>query len=217
MKEIDIKSTQLIYRPDIDGLRALAVLSVVVFHASGGMSGFTGVDIFFVISGFLISSIIFQKLEKKTFTFNHFYQGRIRRILPSLLLVLIASYIFGWFALFPDEYKHLAKHIASGAGFISNLVLWSEAGYFDISAEKKPLLHLWSLGVEEQFYILWPIFGWILWKFAPIFFWLTLAIASISFALNIRYINAESIATFYSPLTRFWEFDLSWDFQTKRF
>jgi peptidoglycan/LPS O-acetylase OafA/YrhL len=193
------------YRPDIDGLRAIAVLSVVGFHAFGVMGGFTGVDIFFVISGFLISTIIFENLEKKTFSFNEFYQRRIRRIFPSLLLVLVVCLVFGWFVLYPDEYGQLGKHIASGAGFISNLVLWRESGYFDVVAEKKPLLHLWSLGIEEQFYFFWPIFGWLLWKFRIHFLWMAVAIASISFGLNVWLVGTHSIATFYSPLTRFWE------------
>ena len=128
------------YRPDIDGLRAIAVLSVVGFHAFGVMGGYTGVDIFFVISGYLISTIIFEGLEKQSFSFNQFYQRRIRRILPSLLLVLIACLIFGWFSLFADEYEQLGKHVVAGSAFISNLVLWSESGYFDIAAEKKTFI-----------------------------------------------------------------------------
>jgi peptidoglycan/LPS O-acetylase OafA/YrhL len=150
------------YRPDIDGLRAVAVLSVVAFHAFPAWmkGGFIGVDVFFVISGFLISTIIFENLDRGTFSFAEFYARRIKRIFPALLLVLIASFAFGWFALLADEFKQLGKHIAAGAGFVSNLVLWSEAGYFDNSAETKPLLHLWSLGIEEQFYIIWPFVLW---------------------------------------------------------
>jgi len=200
-----IQLTHPKYRPDIDGLRAIAVISVVGFHAFGVRGGFTGVDIFFVISGFLISTIIFENLEKKTFSFNEFYQRRIRRIFPSLLLVLITCLVFGWLVLFPDEYGQLGKHVASGAGFVSNLILWSESGYFDVVSEKKPLLHLWSLGIEEQFYFLWPIFGWLLWKFRTHFLWMALVIAGISFGLNVWLVGADSIATFYSPLTRFWE------------
>ena len=193
------------YRPDIDGLRAIAVLSVVGFHAFGVMGGFTGVDIFFVISGFLISTIIFENLEKESFSFNEFYQRRIRRIFPSLLLVLFTCLMIGWFVLFAEEYEHLAKHVLSGAGFVSNLVLWSESGYFDITAEKKPLLHLWSLGIEEQFYFFWPIFAWLLWKFRTHFLWIALAIACVSFGINVWLVVTDSIATFYSPFTRFWE------------
>lgn len=193
------------YRPDIDGLRAIAVLSVIGFHAFGVSGGFTGVDIFFVISGFLISTIIFENLEKNSFSFSEFYQRRIRRIFPSLLLVLLACLIVGWFTLFADEYQELGKHVVSGAGFISNLVLWSESGYFDGAAEKKPLLHLWSLGVEEQFYVFWPILAYFLWRFRQYFLLLILGLIGISFFLNVWFIHQNGVATFYSPLTRFWE------------
>ena len=193
------------YRPDIDGLRAIAVLAVIGFHVFGVMGGFTGVDIFFVISGFLISTIIFENLEHNSFSFNQFYQRRIRRIFPSLLLVLVACIFFGWVVHFADEYELLGKHISAGTGFISNLVLWSESGYFDVAAEKKPLLHLWSLGIEEQFYIFWPIFAWLMWKFRAHFLWLAIVLACISFGLNIWQVRVDTVAAFYSPLTRFWE------------
>lgn len=195
------------YRPDIDGLRAIAVLSVVAFHAfpNGIKGGFIGVDIFFVISGYLISTIIFQNLEKGTFSFTEFYIRRIKRIFPTLILVLAASYAFGWFVLFADEYRQLGKHIAAGAGFVSNIVLWSEAGYFDNSAETKPLLHLWSLGIEEQFYIVWPLLLWVAWKRNFNLLTITIVVASVSFYLNVKGILTDSVATFYSPQTRFWE------------
>ena len=195
------------YRPDIDGLRALAVLSVVIFHAFPAYlkGGFTGVDVFFVISGFLISTIIFENLGKGTFSFSEFYARRIKRIFPALILVLMASYTFGWFALLADEYKQLGKHIAAGAGFISNFVLWQEVAYFDDLAETKPLLHLWSLGIEEQFYIVWPLLVWCAWKtrFNPLV--LILSAILISFTLNTTEIHQDSVSAFYSPQTRFWE------------
>ena len=195
------------YRPDIDGLRAVAVLSVVAFHAfpSWMKGGFIGVDIFFVISGFLISTIIFGALEAGNFSFSAFYTRRIRRIFPALSLVLIASYALGWIALLPDEYDQLGVHIAAGAGFISNFVLWGEAGYFDNSAETKPLLHLWSLGIEEQFYILWPALLWFASRRNFNLLKLTIILAVLSFALNLKGINQDSVGTFYSPITRFWE------------
>lgn len=195
------------YRPDIDGLRAVAVLSVVAFHAfpAWAKGGFIGVDIFFVISGFLISTIIFENLDKGTFNFAQFYGRRIKRIFPALLLVLIASFAFGWFALLADEYKQLGKHIAAGAGFVSNFILLREAGYFDNSAETKPLLHLWSLGVEEQFYIVWPFVLWLAWKRKFNLLMLTTLVALVSFYLNLRGIEQDAVATFYSPQTRFWE------------
>ncbi|WP_084150965.1 acyltransferase family protein [Azohydromonas australica] len=195
------------YRPDIDGLRAVAVISVVIFHAfpSALAGGFIGVDIFFVISGFLISTIIFQNLDRGTFSFGEFYVRRIRRIFPGLLLVLAASYAFGWFALLADEFMQLGKHVAGGAGFVANLVLWSEAGYFDKSAESKPLLHLWSLGIEEQFYIVWPLLLWMAWKRKFNLLTLTVLIALVSFALNVHGVRKDPVETFYSPQRRFWE------------
>ena len=199
------------YRPDIDGLRALAVLSVVAFHAFPGLAayglsgGFIGVDVFFVISGFLISTIIFENLDKGTFSFTEFYSRRITRIFPALLLVLIASYAFGWFALLADEYKQLGMHIAAGAGFFSNFALWNEAGYFDNSSETKPLLHLWSLGIEEQFYIIWPLLLWVAWKKKFNLLIITILVLAISFYLNVKGIKKDAVATFYSPQTRFWE------------
>ncbi|WP_082159044.1 acyltransferase family protein [Chromobacterium sp. LK11] len=195
------------YRPDIDGLRAVAVLAVVAFHAFPGWvrGGFIGVDVFFVISGYLISTIIFDNLEKGTFSFSDFYSRRIRRIFPALLLVLIACFAFGWFALLADEYKQLGKHIAGGAGFVSNFVLWNEAGYFDNSAETKPLLHLWSLGIEEQFYIAWPFLLWFAWKRNFNLLTITIIVSVITFSLNIKGVKQDMVAAFYSPKTRFWE------------
>ena len=137
------------YRQDIDGLRAIAVLLVVGFHAFPGLvkGGFIGVDIFFVISGFLISSIIFESFDKGRFAFLEFYVRRIRRIFPALIVVMATCLFFGGLSLLRDEYVQLGKHIAGGAAFISNYLLWQESGYFDNSAETKPLLHLWSLGI----------------------------------------------------------------------
>ncbi|MCW5654814.1 acyltransferase family protein [Hydrogenophaga sp.] len=199
------------YRPDIDGLRAVAVLSVVVFHAfpTWLRGGFIGVDIFFVISGFLISTILFENLDRGSFSFTEFYARRIRRIFPALLLVLVASWALGWFALLADEYAQLGRHIAAGAGFVSNFVLWNEVGYFDNTADTKPLLHLWSLAIEEQFYIVWPLALWLLWRWRasrphlPLVL-IVLAFAA-SFALNMKGVRQDAMATFYSPQTRFWE------------
>ena len=195
------------YRPDIDGLRAVAVLSVVAYHAfpNSIKGGFIGVDVFFVISGFLISQIIFEGLERGTFSFAEFYARRIKRIFPALLLVLLACMVIGCFALLPDEYAQLGTHVAAGAGMIMNLALWREAGYFDNSGETKPLLHLWSLGVEEQFYILWPFLLWLLWKRKPLVLPLMLGFAAVSFFMNVSTVDTDPVAAFYSPLTRFWE------------
>ena len=154
------------HRPDIDGLRAIAILSVLGFHAFGRLlpGGFVGVDIFFVISGYLISGILLRGLKQNNFSFIKFYSRRIKRIFPALSLMLVVTWIAGWYLLLPDEYARLGKHIASGAGFVSNVTLWKEAGYFDQSGALKPLLHLWSLGVEEQFYLIWPLLLFVAWK-----------------------------------------------------
>lgn len=195
------------YRPDIDGLRAISVLAIVAFHAFPNWitGGFIGVDIFFVISGYLISTIVFENLNQGTFSFYEFYARRIKRIFPALLLVLIACFIFGWFALLAPEYKQLGKHIAGGAGFISNYILWNETGYFDNLAETKPLLHLWSLGIEEQFYIIWPLFLWFAWKRNFNLLTFTIVFTITSFILNFKGVKNDVVGTFYSPQSRFWE------------
>lgn len=195
------------YRPDIDGLRAVAVLSVVAFHAfpDSLKGGFIGVDIFFVISGYLISTIIFSNLERGSFSIFDFYNRRIRRIFPALIIVLATSLIFGWFALFSDEFRQLGKHITAGAAFLANLALYRESGYFDNAAETKPMLHLWSLAVEEQFYIFWPLMLAFVrrynWSFLPI----TGALAILSFAVNLYLLTWSQSAAFYWPVSRFWE------------
>jgi peptidoglycan/LPS O-acetylase OafA/YrhL len=195
------------YRPDIDGLRAIAVLSVIAFHAFPTVlpGGFIGVDVFFVISGFLISTIIFGSLERRAFSLREFYARRIKRIFPALLLVLIACYAFGWFTLFADEFKQIGKHLAGGAGFISNILLWDESGYFDTSAEVKPLLHLWSLGIEEQFYIAWPLILWLAWKCRINLLLLAVVGALGSFVWNLRGVASGAPAAFYMPQQRAWE------------
>jgi peptidoglycan/LPS O-acetylase OafA/YrhL len=195
------------YRPDIDGLRAIAVLSVVVFHAFPSLmkGGFVGVDVFFVISGFLISSIIFGNLDRGSFSFLDFYSRRVNRIFPALLLMLSATWAFGWFSLMVDEYSQLGKHIAGGSAFISNFVLLGESGYFDNSAETKLLLHLWSLGIEEQFYLIWPLMVWAAWRARLNPLVLIFIVGGTSFALNIIGVGSDQVSAFYSPQTRFWE------------
>lgn len=200
-------SAHLAYRRDIDGLRAIAVLSVLGFHAFPQWikGGFIGVDIFFVISGFLITNILYKNLQSQHFSLIDFYTRRVRRIFPALIIVLTCCLVFGWFTLLADEYALLGKHIAGGAAFVSNLVLWQESGYFDVAAETKPLLHLWSLGIEEQFYIFWPVILWLSWRKNLNLLQVTLYLIFLSFALNI-WLHADSrIADFYSPLTRAWE------------
>ena len=195
------------YRSEIDGLRAFAVLSVVAFHAfpSWLKGGFIGVDVFFVISGFLITSHIFENLEKGQFSFTDFWGRRIRRIFPALILVMASSLAFGWFALLADEFAQLGKHVASGAAFISNFILVDESGYFDNAAETKPMLHLWSLAVEEQFYIVWPLVLWLAWKRKFNLLTITVLVSVISFYLNLRFVKSHPTETFFWPVGRFWE------------
>lgn len=195
------------YRPDIDGLRCLAVLSVLFFHAFPSLfrGGFIGVDIFFVISGFLIGVIIISSAQKESFSYYDFYARRIKRIFPALLIVIVFCYTLAYFTLFPVEFATLGKHIAAGGVFISNFVLWGEAGYFDDSSALKPLLHLWSLGIEEQFYIVWPIVILVGWKHKIKFSYLILFCGILSFAVNIAIAQSHRVAAFYSPPTRFWE------------
>jgi peptidoglycan/LPS O-acetylase OafA/YrhL len=204
---VDILQKHTNYRADIDGLRAIAILSVIGYHFSPNFlkGGFIGVDIFFVISGFLISSNIYSDLNSNSFSFTDFYRRRIIRIFPALLVVLFVCYVFGWFALLGQEYAQLGKHIASGAAFIANLTLWSEAGYFDNFADQKILLHLWSLGVEEQFYIFWPFAIWIISKRRMSIGSFILTTLLISFIWCFYESANNSVAAFYSPLCRFWE------------
>lgn len=205
MKEINFSTLK--YRSDIDGLSAISILAVIVFHTFPELitGGFIGVDIFFVISGYLISGIILKNLNSGTFSLIEFYKRRIKRIFPALILIFIFCFIMATLALFPSEIKQIGKHIAAGSGFISNIILWEEAGYFDNSSIRKPLLHLWSLGIEEQFYIIWPILLWSCWKYRLSFFKVIILTTLASFLLNVTYIEKYSIATFYLPLTRFWE------------
>ncbi|MBB6305161.1 acyltransferase family protein [Rhizobium leucaenae] len=195
------------YRPDIDGLRAVAVLAVVNFHAFPDLmkGGFIGVDIFFVVSGYLISTIIFESVDNGTFSFSRFYARRIKRTFPALILVFIACFTFGWFVLPADGLKQLGEHIASGSIFIDNLVLCGEPGYFDSAARLKPLLHLWSLGIVAQFYVFWPVFLRLSRNCNINFIIFILAITLISFSDNIHEENKDIVLDFYSSQTRFWE------------
>ncbi len=195
------------YRPDIDGLRAIAVVAVVLFHAFPARlpGGFIGVDIFFVISGFLISRIIFAELAAGKFSFVQFYARRARRLFPALILVLTFCAVVGWIVLLADEYAQLGKHIASSVGFIQNLVLLNESGYFDTAAEQKPLLHLWSLGIEEQFYIVWPIVLCVLWSRQCSIRWVLWFGAGGSLLLGIWLTHTNPAAAFFLPISRFWE------------
>jgi peptidoglycan/LPS O-acetylase OafA/YrhL len=161
--------------------------------------------VFFVLSGFLISTILFAGLETGTFRLGDFYRRRARRIFPALILVLAVALTLGWLMLFPDEFAELGTHAAAGAGFVANLVLWRESGYFDTAASLKPLLHLWSLGVEEQFYLVFPLVLWLASRWRANLLVVTAAVAIASFGWNMQVAAHDPVADFYSPLTRFWE------------
>lgn len=195
------------YRNDIDGLRAIAVIPVVIFHAfpESLKGGFTGVDIFFVISGFIISTILFTGLDHNRFSLVDFYARRARRLFPALVVVFSFSLFLGWFVLFSDEYAELGKHVLSSSVFVQNFNLLLEAGYFDTASALKPLLHIWSLSIEEQFYAFWPILLVIMWRYRVSFVAVTLAVLFLSFALNIYLTNKAPSSAFYLPVSRFWE------------
>jgi peptidoglycan/LPS O-acetylase OafA/YrhL len=197
------------YRPDIDGLRAIAVLGVMAYHAFpdwlGG--GYAGVDVFFVISGYLISSLLLSALEKKRFSLPAFYARRIRRLFPALVLVLATTLGVGWWLLTPAEFQRLGSHVAASAVSANNFVLFAESGYFDADAAGKPLLHLWSLGIEEQFYLFWPLLLALIVRHRHAF-WLVTALTAASFLLNVVLIGQHPDFVFLMPLTRLWELSL---------
>jgi peptidoglycan/LPS O-acetylase OafA/YrhL len=195
------------YRAEIDGLRAIAVACVVAYHAfpKTAHGGFIGVDIFFVISGFLITSLIAEAMDEGRFRFRRFYARRIRRIFPALVVVLTACLAAGAVVLDTSEFKALGLHVAAGAGFLSNALLWSQAGYFDEAAEFKPLLHLWSLAIEEQFYILWPLALYACARLRRPLWALAIVCAALSFALNLYLSEVDRVADFYLVFSRIWE------------
>ena len=194
------------YRPDIDGLRAIAILTVVFFHTFPEFcpGGFIGVDIIFVISGFLISGIIFKKLEKENFSFTDFYFRRIRRIFPALIFLLIGITIAGCILLAPPELRLLVRQICWGAFFGENIYLIkSTGGYWDQATEMMPLMHLWTLAVEEQFYIFYPLICVILFKIKKLVS--ALVILTLLSFFSVYFFKDNTILNFYSLHTRFWE------------
>jgi len=195
------------YRPDIDGLRAIAVASVLGYHAFPRLlpGGLTGVDVFFVVSGYLIAGLIYADLERGSFSFRKFYARRFRRIFPALITVLGACLLYGWFALAPDEYRELGRQVAAGAGFGANLLFWHESGYFDADAGLKPLLHLWSLGVEEQFYLTWPAVIVLAGGRSTRLLYVTASVLLATFGCSILLQPIDPTAAFYLPVPRFWE------------
>jgi peptidoglycan/LPS O-acetylase OafA/YrhL len=195
------------YRPDIDGLRALAIVAVVAFHVLPQQipGGFLGVDVFFVISGFLISTIIFEGLAAQRFSFAVFYARRVRRVFPALIVVVAFCCAVGWNALLPSEFILLGKHVRASMGFYENIVLRREAGYFDLGTSLKPLMHVWSLSVEEQFYLVFPLLMWGARRLRLNLLAVLAAIFGVSFAIYARWVSSDPVSAFFSPYARFWE------------
>ena len=196
------------YRPDIDGLRAVAILPVLLFHlgVTGFAGGFIGVDVFFVISGYLITSIILPEVESGTFSFRVFYERRVRRLFPALFAVLLASTAAALILLLPYDLRSFGDSLVATTLFGANVLFWQTAGYFGGSAEQKPLLHMWSLAVEEQFYIVFPLLLLLLYRFAPRRTRETVAVvALVSFVAAVVANEKAPDAAFYLPMFRAWE------------
>jgi len=196
------------YRSDIDGLRAVAVLPVILFHAGVGVfsGGFVGVDVFFVISGFLITQIIIDEIEKNEFSIVSFYERRARRILPALFVVMAVSLVGGWLWMLPNQLKDYSQSLVAVSLFASNVLFWKKDNYFSSAAEEKPLLHTWSLAVEEQFYLLFPLLILFLWRLGrDRVFIIVIAMAIISLMLSEWGGRHAPVANFYLAPTRMWE------------
>lgn len=198
----------LLYRPEIDGLRAIAVLTVLLCHAgiAGFSGGYIGVDVFFVISGFLITSLIVKDLEAGTFSFINFWERRCRRILPPAVIVMTVTALAGWFLYLPRDYDLLGQQMAAQSVFGSNILFKLQEGYFDVASQTKPLLHMWSLAVEEQFYLVFPVVAYFAWKYRreklSRYLWVTAIITFIGAAFIVR--NSPSSAFYLLPF-RAWE------------
>ena len=196
------------YRPEIDGLRALAVVPVIFFHAGVHLfsGGYIGVDVFFVISGYLISTIILAEKDAGAFSIIRFYERRARRILPALFFVMMACLPFAWVWLLPEDMKSFSQSLIAVPAFVSNMLFWKTSGYFDIAAELKPLLHTWSLAVEEQYYLLFPPLLMMTWRYGRQFILTVLLLILVSSLGLAQWASASKPdAAYYLLLTRGWE------------
>lgn len=196
------------YRSEIDGLRALAVIPVILFHAGFELfsGGFVGVDVFFVISGYLITTILIEDIENKRFSIIRFYERRARRILPALFFIMLICLPFAWMWMLPNQVEFFSRSLVAVSLFASNILFWREAGYFDAAAEEKPLLHTWSLAVEEQYYLLFPIFLIVAWRFGKNkVFWMIVVMAAISLLISEWGWRNQPNANFYLAPSRAWE------------
>lgn len=210
--ELLVRDPAVNYRPDIDGLRAIAVLPVILFHfnIAAFSGGFVGVDIFFVISGFLITSILAKNCRADRFSLLDFYARRVKRIFPVLFVVVLTTLAAGYFLLAPGDYQDTGESAVFTVTFLSNVFFWLNTGYFDASAETMPLLHTWSLGVEEQFYIIWPLMIFGLWKLTSLkghVFWAVfIGVSLASFVACIVVTAHDPEQAFYLPWFRAWQF-----------
>ena len=196
------------YRAEIDGLRALAVVPVILFHAGFELfrGGFVGVDVFFVISGYLITTILIEDIENKRFSIVNFYERRARRILPALFVVMFIALLPAYFVMLPDELQNFGQSLVATTLFTNNVLLYLTTDYWGIQAEFKPLLHTWSLGVEEQYYVLFPMFLILAWRFGKHrVFWMIVVMATISLLLSEWGWRNKATANFYLAPTRAWE------------
>lgn len=196
------------YRAEIDGLRAFAVIPVILFHAGFKLfsGGFVGVDVFFVISGYLITSILIEDIENNRFSIVSFYERRARRILPALFFLMLVCIPFAWIWMLPYEMKDFSQSLVAVSLFASNILFWRKSGYFTATTEEKPLMHTWSLAVEEQYYVLFPIFLILAWRFGKNrVFWMIVVMAAISFLLSEWGWRNKATANFYLAPTRAWE------------
>ncbi len=199
---------KLTYRPEIDGLRAIAVLPVILFHAgfSAFSGGYVGVDIFFVISGYLITRIIMKDVREDSFTFASFYERRIRRIFPALFTVMLVSLVVAYFALLPSDMIDFGESLVAIPLFLSNLLFWFERGYFGVATDLKPMIHTWSLAVEEQFYIAYPLVLLLCWQF-----WrkglqaVLLSVFVLSLVVSWYVTKLHFETAYYLPFSRAWE------------
>ena len=196
------------YRPDIDGLRAIAILGVILFHyrIGGASGGFAGVDVFFVISGYLITRLIHGEMAQGRFRLTNFYQRRVRRIFPALVVMLAAASAAAAWLFFASDFERFARTLAATAVFGTNIELWRQTGYFDAAARTKPLLHLWSIAVEEQFYLLFPLLLLLVRRVSRRWQLLVLALLGLaSFGWSLWGVRHAPAATFYLLPSRIWE------------
>ena len=210
------ESTSHTYRRDIDGLRGLAVLLVVLFHATGSVrGGFIGVDVFFVISGYLITGIIVREMEAQSFSFAAFWERRIRRIVPASVVMTVATVGLASIVLLPDDFMGFGRSVIAHALMVSNFYFWNDSGYFAAASDQKPLLHTWSLAVEEQFYLVFPFLCWIIMKWSSrkegqlflrhVFLKVFVALMILSFVFSIVMVSRDPTSAFYLLPSRAWE------------